>query len=129
MSAPQHLSAEEFRALKQMKPSKYRNKKVVVDGIRFDSQAEARRYATLKLLVRAGQYKELVLQPRYELHAPDGSKVGVYRADFEYVLCSTGEVVTEDVKSPATAATRVFQHKRRHFEAEYGRKLTVTFNG
>ncbi len=54
-----------------------------------------------------------------------GKKIGRIVPDFEYVACSTGELVTEDVKSPATAKTRVFQHKKRHFEAEYKRKLKV----
>lgn len=47
--------------------SKYKNIKVMVDGIKFDSKAEARRYAELKLMEDTGHIKELKLQPKFEL--------------------------------------------------------------
>ena len=46
---------------------KYGNKKVIVDGITFDSRREARRYRELKLLERAGQIQNLELQKEFEL--------------------------------------------------------------
>ena len=45
--------------------NKYRNKKIVIDNIKFDSQLEANRYVELKLLQRAGKIKNLELQPRF----------------------------------------------------------------
>lgn len=39
--------------------SKMGNIQTVVDGIKFDSRREARRYAELKLLLRAGIIKDL----------------------------------------------------------------------
>lgn len=42
--------------------SKYRNKKIVVDNIKFDSNLEATRYRQLKLLQRAKQISNLRLQ-------------------------------------------------------------------
>ena len=39
--------------------TKYNNKKVVLNGITFDSQKEARRYRDLSLLERAGEIKKL----------------------------------------------------------------------
>ena len=37
--------------------SKYHNKKVIIDGIKFDSKKEANRYQELKLMQRAGKIK------------------------------------------------------------------------
>lgn len=36
-------------------PNKYGAKKTVVDGVTFDSKAEARRYQQLKLMQQAGE--------------------------------------------------------------------------
>ena len=47
--------------------NKYRNKKVAIDGIVFDSQAEGKRYQELKLLLKNGDIKDLELQPRFIL--------------------------------------------------------------
>ena len=42
---PDAISTDEYRAmLAGEKPRKYRNEAVMVDGIRFDSKAEARRF-------------------------------------------------------------------------------------
>lgn len=47
--------------------SKYRSRKVTVDGIKFDSAKEAARYKELKLLERAGQVHGLQLQVKFKL--------------------------------------------------------------
>ena len=47
--------------------TKYNNKKVVLNGITFDSQKEARRYRDLSLLERAGEIKGLELQKAFIL--------------------------------------------------------------
>ena len=108
-------------------PRKYRNKPTTVDGIRFASKAEARRYGELKLLEKAGEISGLDLQPAYNLHTfnmlDQPVCVGKYVADFTYN--ENGREVVEDVKSPATAKDKLFVWKRRHFEAEYGIKLKV----
>ncbi len=128
MTTERMSAAEARKLLKPKKQRKFRNEPIVVDGIRFDSTAEAARWCTLLLLQKAGEIRNLTRQVRYELHAPDGKRIGLIIPDFEYIACSTGELVTEDVKSPATAKTRAFQHKKRHFEAEYGRKLKVVLS-
>ena len=46
--------------------SKYRNIKTEVDGIVFDSKAEARRYAELRLLEKANEISDLRLQYPFE---------------------------------------------------------------
>ncbi|MGG4604315.1 DUF1064 domain-containing protein [Paenalcaligenes sp. Me131] len=88
------------------KISKYKNVKTVVDGHKFDSKKEARRYQALKLLLQAGQITDLELQKRYELiptqRKSDGTAVRVvtYYADFVYMR--DGVQVVEDVKGVRT---------------------------
>ena len=81
------------------KKSKYKSVKTEVDGIMFDSKAEARRYQQLKLLVRAGEIQDLEFQPRYEFIIND-VKIGFYKADFRYT--DNGKLVVEDVKGMKT---------------------------
>lgn len=85
---------------------KYQSKKTVVDGITFDSAKEAKRYAELRLLQRAGQIFELQRQVPYVLvpkQVIDGKTVErpvVYKADFVYT--ENGSEVVEDVKGLRT---------------------------
>lgn len=91
--------------------SKYNNKKVCLDGREFDSRKEARRYAELMLLLRAGEIKDLEMQKKIELipsqYVDDPtSKKGkrcieygvTYIADFVYTDTKTGKTVVEDTK-------------------------------
>lgn len=95
--------------------SKYRAVPTVVDGVRFASKAEARRYATLRVLARAGQIRDLELQPAFALHVA-GTKIGTYRADFRYRR-RDGAVVVEDVKG---VLTPMYRWKKKHLRAEHG---------
>jgi hypothetical protein len=61
------------------KPSKYRNVPTDVDGIRFASKREARRWKELRLLFKAGEIQGLARQVQFML--PGGI---VYVADFLY---------------------------------------------
>lgn len=86
--------------------SKYRNKKVVVDGIEFDSKKEARRYTELLLLERTGAIRELKRQVKFELipsQRYDGKVVERpcnYIADFTYI--ENDFIVVEDTKGLKT---------------------------
>jgi hypothetical protein len=102
---------------KRRRKHKYGAKACVVDGVKFDSRREARRYLQLRLLERAGQIRELQLQPVFRLHALGGAVVGKYIADFRYIDVSRGEPVTEDVKGMRTT---IYRWKARHMLAEYG---------
>ena len=99
------------------KYNKYKNKKTVVDGIKFDSMKEAGRYSELVLLHNMGMIKDLELQPEFELCAGimwNGKKLRArkYRADFMYTDTVTGNVVVEDVKG---AITQLYSLKRSIF--------------
>ena len=99
--------------------NKYRAKPVTIDGIRFASHGEARRYCELQLLERAGHITGLRPHPRYDLII-NGVKVGVYTADSEYVR--NGETIIEDYKSPATL-TEAARLRIKIFEALSGQKV------
>ena len=103
--------------------SKYRNKRTVVDGITFDSKAEARRYGELKLMERHGLIHNLKCHPRYVLLEPFTVKGiryrGVtYEADFSYT--ENGVEVVEDCKGFRTA---VFRLKEKLFMDRYGDRV------
>ena len=105
--------------------SKYRNKRVELDGYRFDSQAEARRYQELRLLHQAGEIHKLVVHPRYTLLEPFECKGVryrsiVYEGDFEYV--ENGKRICEDVKGKVTA---VFALKKKLFVNRYGDSIEL----
>lgn len=100
---------------------KYHNRKVEVDGIKFDSKLEAKRYLELKTLERAGEIKELVLQPSFEL-IPSFKKNNktyrktAYKADFSYFSISEGKYIIEDTKG---FKTDVYKLKKKLFEYMY----------
>ena len=93
------------------KRSKYGARKAIVDGITFDSRAEAARYHELRNMQAAGAITGLQLQVRYRLMAgetvlmitspgyPKGRAV-TYVADFVYT--ENGQVIIEDVKGVQT---------------------------
>lgn len=92
------------------KPSKFRNKKTVVDGQTFDSKKEAARFAELQLLEDAGQITDLRTQVEFPI-VVNGVTVCKYVADFVYVE----DVVTtvEDVKSVFTRKNPVYRLKAK----------------
>lgn len=110
-----------------MRKAKYRNKPKVLNGIKFDSQKEARRYQELKLLERAGKIKDLEIQPKFSLvkgvkfTGDNRAKPDLrYFADFAYTDTRTGERVVEDVKSVVTKESTVYKMKRHMMLAIHG---------
>lgn len=99
---------------------KYGAVKTVLDGITFDSKAEASRYAELRFMEKAGAITALKLQPVFPI-VIGGKKVCSYRADFSYR--AAGAEVIEDVKGMETP---VFRLKKKLVEASYpGTVITV----
>lgn len=82
--------------------SKYRAKKVTVNGITFDSKREANRYQELLLLERAGQITDLQRQVKFELipsQKIDGKVVEracTYIADFAYFIPTHGQETDDE---------------------------------
>lgn len=109
------------------KAHKFNAQRTELDGHSFASKAEARRYAELKLLEKAGQIRGLVLQPKYPLYAYAATAtgfvstvIGHYIADFSY-LDRDNQQVVEDVKGMRTA---VYRLKKKHFEVQHGMSIT-----
>jgi len=105
---------------------KYNAQAVEVDGIRFDSKLEAKRYQELQLLAAAGEIHALQLQPRFELQESFRDAHGKkhrainYVADFQYV--ENGHVIVEEVKGHETAVWRL---KKKLFLYRYGRQVVL----
>lgn len=97
-----------------VRPPKYGNRKVSASdgGKPFDSAAEARRYAELVLLQRAGEIRDLQRQVPYELVPAQRDSAGravravTYVADFQY-RTKDGQAVVEDVKGVVTPDYRI----------------------
>jgi len=82
------------------------NKGVVVDGWRFDSQAEAQHYRWLRVLKEQGEILGFDIHPRFRL-----SPHMTYEADFT-VYFPDGGIEVQDVKG---FETREFKRKERIF--------------
>lgn len=100
--------------------SKYRARPTVVEGIRFASQAEARRFTELRLLERAGEIRGLITQVKFPL-VVNGVKCGQYTADFSY-FNKDGNQVVEDVKG---YMVRDVPLRLKLVEAIYGIKVEI----
>lgn len=107
-----------------MRRNKFNAIRTTVDGIIFASRREAKRYAELKLMERAGEIESLECQPSFRIEV-SGIRICDYRADFKYLDKRTGEWITEDVKSKATM-TPVFKIKARLLRACHGIQVMIT---
>jgi hypothetical protein len=86
-------------------PHKYHARATTIDGLRFPSQAEARRYRELKTLLAAGHIQNLRVHTRWPLIV-QGYDCGTYESDFDY-LNGQGQLVVEDVKGVITDLYRL----------------------
>jgi hypothetical protein len=97
--------------------SKYKNQRVTVDGLRFDSKREAKRYSLLMAMKEAKTVLGFCRQPRFPL--PGGVE---YVADF-IIWWSDGRVTVEDVKG---VRTKTYRLKKRQVEAIHHVEITET---
>lgn len=106
--------------------TKYNNKKITVDGQKFDSKKEANRYKELKLMEKAGAIKDLRMQAKFTLiPAQRDEATGKvverecsYKADFVYE--EDGKTVVEDVKG---FRTKEYVIKRKLMLWRYGIRI------
>lgn len=119
---------------------KYKSKKKIIDGIKFDSKKEGVRYLQLRELEKKGLIKNLELQKTFELLPPQREKSTMtktgkekqgktleravnYIADFVYIN-ELGEMVVEDVKGYKNGGSyQVFTIKRKLMLYVYGVKV------
>lgn len=102
--------------------SKYYSRKVIIDGIKFDSKKEGNRYLELRLLLKARKIRDLELQKKFELlpkYKINNKTIRAisYIADFVYWDISKNEMVIEDTKG---FKTEVYKLKKKLFEYKYG---------
>lgn len=116
-------------ATKVAKRPKYGNRKVTVDGIKFDSKREADRWLVLRDRERKGEIAKLERQVRIPLMGRDGpiltptGRQAVYVADFTYVdWALDGAKITEDAKGFETPE---FKLKRAILKAQGVEILTT----
>lgn len=120
--------------------SKYKAKKMVIDGMVFDSKKELRRYNVLKVLEESGVISGLRRQVEFllipEKREPNtiGARGGIHKgklierkisyvADFTYVR--DGKLVVEDVKGyKGGGAYEVFAIKRKLMLHIHGIRVT-----
>lgn len=104
------------------KQSKYKNKKCIYNGIKFDSKKEMAYYIKLKLLEEKGKIRDLELQKTYELQ-PSFKLNGrtyrkiTYKADFSYVTAEDDKLHVVDTKG---FRTEVYKLKRKMLAYKYG---------
>lgn len=91
---------------KFQKKTKYKNKKVAVDGIKFDSVAESKYYLMLKRQGLEFKMQEsFVLQPKFEFRGKKYRAI-TYKPDF--TIYENGELVkVVDVKGVQTDSFKI----------------------
>lgn len=104
--------------------NKYNNKKIIIDGHKFDSEKEGKRYLQLKQLHNLRQIESLELQPKFLLldtihYKGKTYPKTYYKADFKYFDNEKGKYIIEDVKSPITAKDKVYRLKIKMLLTKY----------
>lgn len=129
------MTAKEYRAMKLPKKSKYNNKLIKFNGLKFGSQGEFERYQELRIAEIWGLIKDLRCQVRFELlpsvPAHDGlpaQRAMYYIADYTYLEkrladLKTGEVVpggywAETVEDFKGRRTQVYLLKKKLMRAK-----------
>lgn len=101
---------------------KYNAKPTDLDGLHFDSKAEAQRYRDLVLCQRAGAITNLEVHPRFVLQRAFHDNQGehqraiTYEADFSYFEQGNPRLIVEDVKGFENQAWKI---KRKLFLFHY----------
>ena len=116
---------------KQEKRSKYGNRKVVRDGIKFDSEREAARFSELKVLRAMRKIRDLRLQANFTLvegyTTIEGKRIKpmVYRADFTYERatepdCNGTVYWLREVEDAKGAKTKDYMLKKKLMQDKFG---------
>ena len=105
----------------RLRRNKYGAIRTTVDGITFDSKAEAQRYVELKLMEKVGLVASIRVHPRFPIIV-NHIKVCSVILDFSYYYLEDKLVVHEDIKGKDNALSRL---KRKLVEAYWNIKVTV----
>lgn len=85
---------------------KYKARQVKEDGFVFDSMAEHKRYAQLKLMVKAKAIEGLEVHPAFTAIV-NGVKVCRIELDFRYYDKATNKLTYEDIKGMDTPMSKL----------------------
>lgn len=107
-----------------IKPSKHKNVRVTVDGLKFASKREAARWSELNLMLKAGKIFDLKRQVAFVL-APAVLLDGRMKPALRYVCDFTysrvyGKLIVEDVKSPHLLKNSVYRIKKHLLKTVLG---------
>lgn len=120
----ERLSSKEYQAKSsKTKRNKYGAKRTLVDGILFDSKAEASYYSMLKMREKAGEVSAVELQRPFSLLGPKGELICTYKADFCFWDHKADKFRVVDVKGVETA---VFKLKRKMMKILLGIEVETT---
>lgn len=114
------MTAAEYLASLQKKPTKYKAEKTSAFGLVFDSKKEANRFGELKILERRDEISALEVQPEFLIEI-NGVKICKYIADFQYK--EKGKTIVEDCKGVKTPAYRL---KKKLMRAVFGIQIRET---
>lgn len=95
-----------------------------IDGEVFDSKVEARRWANLKLLERAGHISQLTCQPSWDVMI-NGQHFCRYTADSSYFCNERKRLVVEEVKTSGTEKDTAYRLRKKAAELAHGIKVEV----
>lgn len=122
----ERMSAAEYLAIPKAPPrSKYGNIRTDLDGHTFDSKAEARYYAMLRLRELAGEVREIEHQVPFSLRGQNGEVVATYKADFVFWDCVEGRQRVIDVKGGRGTVTPLFKLKAKLLRATHGLSIEI----
>jgi len=104
------------------KGNRYGAIKVHVDGFKFDSKKEYKRYGQLKMLKKAGEITDFAMQVPF-IYTHEGKKMFTYVSDFA-VIHLDGTRTIEDVKgfdrkTGKFRTTALFNLKKKLIEAQH----------
>lgn len=96
---------------------KYRNIPITVNGIKFDSKAEYKRFVELESLQKAGKISNLQMQKDFELQPSFQDNQGEKRRSIKYiadfVYKENEAIIVEDLKSKITAEDSTYIIKKK----------------
>lgn len=120
------ITAKEYLdSIEANKPiGKYKNKKIKVDGINFDSMKEAAYYGKLKMIKASGEILDFKRQIRFPLKINE-VLITTYVADF-VLYYAGGKMVVVDVKSEFTKKLPVYRIKKNLMRAIYQIEIKET---
>jgi hypothetical protein len=117
----------------RIRKHKLQSQVTAVDGVKFQSAAEARRYGDLLLMLKAEKIAELKVHPRFKIEH-NGVKICTVVLDFSYIDRSiksygVSMIRYEDVKVQKLGKDGkiAFTTDTRH--SKIGRKLLKAFHG